>query len=190
MLIETLSEPFVKAFPVNCQKDVFDPITNRFQAPAGDGAFGMGQGGACAVNRLYLMPYGEGEPGVAFLTRLYGWRPVGLATGPYQKQVWVWNVLAQFLCVLGDCPGPRPDSAGVIDRSPALTAQENLCDGLALTAGVLGLTGFVNQVGPGSGFQACAAVELYGCRFVSFDFAQALPGPGGAVTMNCLWARA
>lgn len=187
------SNPFAKALTANVQQDLFDEIYLTQAPPSGAGVFPMGEGGSKAPCRLLLMPFAEGSPGSTFVMRLYGWRPVGQGgPGRAELQVWVFHVLAQFLCFTGAIPGPILKGTDFSENRLALKTTENLCDSLVLQKGVLGLDGFLSTDVPGSGCPATALVEIYGAKYVSFDFAQwPSVGPsGGVIGMNCLWAEA
>lgn len=178
------ASPFQKAFYLNVQQEFYNILAFKLDAPSGNGVFDVGDG-AYAPSRAILTPYAEGPAGSVFTMRLYGWRAVGqpVAVG---RQLWLWNILAEFLCVAGELPGPRITRKEVVQNQ--LTALENICDGITLLRGVLGLNGWTNSGVPGNGCPASAAVELFGCRYISFDFAQAGPPNSGAIGMNCLWA--
>lgn len=185
VVIETVSYPLAKAYTKNVQQDVFNPVRLTTTVPYGPGVFAMGEGGMVAPNRLLLFPFCEGRPGSSFLMCLYGWRSIGPEGN--KPKVWIFSVLAQFLCITGNIPGP------VLQGSPTpsgynlpITPLDNMCDAMALTRGVLGLSGFINSMPPGSGVPAFAAVELFGSQLISFDFAQL---PNNNVAANCLWAR-
>lgn len=192
------SGPLAKAFEGNVQRDVYDPVYLTTTQPSGDGVLEAGvirDGHAYAPSRVLLFPYAEGPPGSVFSLRLYGWRSVKLTgTDQVAVEVWLYYCLAEFVCVTGDLPGP----VATLNRAPAtgvphgfnlpVGPTEHLCQSLALTAGVLGGTGFVNSMPPGMNYPAFAGVELQGSQLVSLDLTTA--GDEGGLAANCLWALA
>lgn len=180
---ETPSSPLAKAFPANVQRDRYETVVLTTTKPSGDGVVSFGDG-ASVPRRILLFPFCEGQAGDAFWLCLYGWRPVEGLRG---AKVWLWYVLAEFLCVAGEIPGPQLASApGPGGYGLPVSPVDRVCDALAPTRWVPGETGFVNSAAPGSGAPAFAGVELLGSQLVSFDFAQV---QGGRCAANCLWAR-
>lgn len=153
------------------------------QSPVPDGVFVAGHGGAQCPQRVYLLPYCEGPAGASFSMRVYGWRGQGLPTGDPNKMVWIPTFLAEFACASGELPGPASDSNSQSIRN--MLDTERLCETIALTQGALGLEGYVNSCGSGSGLVASAILETTGCRYLQFDFQQT-----DQVSMNCFWAWA
>lgn len=200
MLIETISQPWVRALAVNKREGLMDPLMvwngppeaanpNTQSGYNARGVFDLGQGGGTSSQRVKVMPFCEGQPGSVFWTTVYGWNPVqGDETNPL-KAAWIFNLLAQFMCVVGDIKGPEP--VDNVQTTNALLKGERVCDSLSLVGGVLGLSGFICSSFPGSGYPAYAAFETFGARKVSFDFACEDPGMVGfpGLGMNCFWAR-
>ncbi len=196
MLIETLSTPWVRVLTANKREGDMDPIMtwpgppdaiNRntqsgFNARA---VVNLGHGGGLTVQRIKIMPFCEGPPGSIFWTTIFGWSPVGTVEEDPTKAAWLFNLLAQFMCVAGDIHGPQP--LDNVQTTNALLPGENLCDGLSLTAGVLGLNGFINSNFPGTGIPAVAAIEVFGAKKVSFDFS--FPQEIQPIGMNCFMSR-
>ncbi len=192
--IRTPSAPFRKAFLKNVQQDKFNDIYLLAVPPPGfptaDGFFSVGQDGTFTPQRILLSPYCQGLPGEAFWMRLYGWRSIaGIRVN--EPTVWVYYLLAEFLCVAGSIPGPirtQKNDPGPEGFNLPLGPTDKMCSSLAMTAGVLGATGFINSMPPGSIMPACAGVELQGVQLVSFDFAQApSDGLGSTLAANCLF---
>lgn len=201
MLIETISSPWVKALAQNKREGMLDPVQLWATPPDAAnplmqsgynarGVWDLGQGGEVTVQRVKVMPYCEGQPGSVFWMRVYGWSAVGRVENDPLKACWVPDLLGEFLCVAGNIPGPRTTDS-MAPTSSAVQPTENVCDAITMTAGVLGLNGFICSAFPGSGIPAYAALEIYGARKVSFDFAcdfNLYPDLSG-IGMNCLWAR-
>ncbi len=186
-----------KAFAVNVQQDVYNPVLLTQSSPAApgansiapDGVVNISHGNDSVPTRILLFPYAESEPGQSFYLRLYGWRSISVYS---LKSVWIYYVLAEFLCVTGAIPGPitspRGDPGPQAFRLP-INPNENMCQSLAKVCGVLGQTGFINSMPPGYNYPAFAGVELQGSQVITFDFVtgSALTGICAA---NCLWAMA
>ncbi len=192
--VVTPSGPLRKAFQKNVQQDKFNDIYLLAIRPPGilegDGIFSVGQDGTFTPQRILLSPYCLGLPGEAFWMRLYGWRSI-VGTKPNDASVWVYYLLAQFLCVAGPVQGPlqkKNNDPGPEGFRLPIGPNDNMCASLAMTAGVLGATGFINSMPPGSITPAFAGVELQGVQVVSFDFMQ-MPsdGLGSTLAANCLF---
>lgn len=186
------SSPLAKAFPRNVQQDRYRDIFLLATQPAGDGVIQTNINGSFTANRIYLMPYCEGEPGSIFFMRLYGWRSIGEVVAGSTNTVWVYFLLAEFVCVSGMIAGPvlnQTAAPGPAGFGLPIGPTENMCQSIQMIAGVLGLTGFVNSMPLGSIMPATAAVELQGAQIVSFDFAQ-MPsgGLGSQLAANCFWS--
>lgn len=197
---QMLSNPWAKALAEGKQDDEFDDVMvcpgppdaanpNTRSGFNARGVVDIGQGWGVTPTLLLVQPYAEAEAGTIFNMRLYAWRPIGTNENDPAKSAWVYNLLAEFVCVVGEAPGPH-----VVDNlntANAIGPYERLCTGLSLVRGVLGLHGFVNS-SPDLAFPAYAGVTLYGARKVSFDFASPRTGTDDVATvakMNCLYAR-
>ncbi len=173
MLIQTFSGPLSRALLVNKQDQYLQSIDTASSDPLGDGVFSVAQdNNTLAQNRLFVLPFVEGEPSVEFFMRVYGWRQLG--SDPAQA-VWVPDLLVEVFCVAG--------IRGGID-SRTLRSKEYLADTIILTNGSLG-SGFVNSSGGGLG--AYVLMDLLGCRRFQFDFVVGEEYPGFP---NALWTFA
>lgn len=192
ILIRCPSSPLAKAFPRNVQQDRYRDIFLLATQPPGDGVIQTNINGSFTAQRIYLMPYCEGEPGSIFFMRLYGWRSITAKTGGSDNTVWVYFLLAEFVCVSGAIAGPvlnQTAAPGPAGFGLPIGPTENMCQSISMLSGVLGLTGFINSMPPGSIMPACAGVELCGAQLVSFDFEQAPSGGlGSTLAANCLWS--
>lgn len=133
-------------------------------------------------NRVEVVPYAALAPGQTFNMRLWGWNFVGQA-GQQQAVFWWPQLLAEFACTVcntGGLPAPGPGPSPY-----PVQPNENFCDTITLTQGLLGDNvgnpGYVHQIGT----DFIASILLaFGSppRKIQFDFDTA-----GA---NCLWRRA
>ncbi len=190
------SEPLNQAFQLMDDFGLFMSIdmlpTNPSQAGAldqVDGVWRAGHDGAFAAQRLFLLPYCNGQPGTNFSMRIYGWR--GIDNNAKMGQtgtsylVWVPYLLAEFACISCNRFGPpSTNPPGGVQR--LIPPSYAMCDTITLTQGALGLTGEIDSTGPGTDLIAFAILELRGSRYFQFDFNATDPN----VLMNCLWARA
>lgn len=194
------SSPLAKAFQANVQQDYYDPVFFTLGAPtkrnrtSDHGVFPAGEGSSFAAQRILLMPYGEGQPGQFFYMRLYGWRSIRDRQGAVQPPtVWVFTILAEFMCRLGSLPGPVT-SQGMAPAGQGfglpISPTENLCCSVLLLGGTLG-AGYYNVMPASWNYPASVAVDLAGSQMFSFDFAQGSASPAAGITgvaTNCLWA--
>ncbi len=173
MLIQTFSGQLTRALVVNKQDQYLQSIDTLAVEPTADGVFKVAQdNNVLAQNRLFVLPFVEGEPAVEFFMRVYAWRHIG--SDPAQI-VWVPDLLVETFCVAG--------IRGGID-SRALRSKEYLADTVILTNGSVG-SGFVMSAGGGLG--AYVVLDLLGCRRFQFDFVVGEEYPGFP---NALWTFA
>lgn len=191
MRTASLGQGLRRAFARNVQQEVYQRIVARYAPPDGDGVVQLTDLPNAAAGRLLVRPFCDGPPGSVFFMRVYGWAPVEPLEQDQTKQEWLWSLLTEWMCVSGTQPGPNLHTAfSDPTRTPGkLSSLDMQCDSLALVRGVLGLQGFINSNPPGSGLPAFAAFELYGPRYVSFDFVQAASPVAGVIGMNTFYAR-
>lgn len=186
MLLETISAPIRKALDANSTAPGFTPLAMLSINPSTgytDTVFPAGHGGIYAPNRLFLLPFAEGNAGATFSFRVYGWRGLGEPDNDPLRMVWISYLLAEFSCATGNLFGPPPDGQGPSRRW--IKDSECMADTISLSQGSLGIGGLVNSTGPGTDLGAYALLDLAGSKYFQFDFQQADP-----VGMNLLWARA
>lgn len=192
--IVTPSAPLRKAFSKNVQKERYNDIYTLARTPPAvpndDGFFAVGNDGTFSPQRILLSPYCEGQAGSVFWMMLYGWRSLA-SQAVNESTVWIYYILAEFLCVAGIVTGPLQRTTlapGPVGFRMPLGPTERLCESMMQTDGILGANGFINYQYPGSGRPACAAVELQGVQLISFDFYQA-PNSNAMSTLaaNCLF---
>ncbi len=173
MLIQTFSGPLSRALAVNKQDQYLQSLDVLGSEPLADGTFVVAQDtNTLAQNRLFVLPFVEGEPSVEFFMRVYGWRQLG---NDPALTVWVPDLLVEAFCVAG--------IRGGVD-SRTLRSKEYLADTIILTNGSLG-SGFINSAGSGLG--AHVVLDLLGCRKFQFDFVVGEEYPGFP---NALWTFA
>ncbi len=173
MLIQTFSGPLSRALAVNKQDQYLQSLDTLGSEPLADGTFVVTQDtNTLAQNRLFVLPFVEGEPGVEFFMRVYGWRQLG---NDPALMVWIPDLLVEVFCVAS--------IRGGLD-SRTLRSKEYLADTVILTNGSVG-SGFVNS--PGGGLPAYVTVDLMGCRKFQFDFVCGEEYPGFP---NALWTFA
>ncbi len=188
VIIDSRSEPLMQALQFgDSQNTAWTSYDMTGSVPTGDGVWPAGHGGQLAPQRLFILPYCEGQAGSNFSVRVYGWRGIEQPDGGANRNVWIPFLLAELACV--SCNRFGPANTGPTPPQPYagrfIQADEALCDTITLTQGSVGPTGEVVSTGPGSDLIAFAIVELRGARFFQFDFQQTDPVP-----MNALWARA
>ena len=147
----------------------FDVLPLNPASAGYNGVFSAGHDGTVTANRVKIVPYAEGPAGSNFSLRLYGW-DVLESPDPGGRLVWVPQMLAEFACTTCNRSGPVNTSPVVSNYF--LLDSERLCDTMTLTQGGLGWMGEVVSTGPGTDLIAFAVVDIRGCRFYSYDFAQ------------------
>lgn len=183
LLIKTASNKLAKALPLgNSLNGAFVPFVAQNGIPFAAGTYVAGAGGMLAPNRVKVYPYCEGAAGSTFSVRVYGWDHI---SDDPRYFVFVPPLLTEFLCVSCDSAGPgSPGGPGV---SPyVILDSERFCDTISLTQGSVGWMGEVNSC-PGSGCVGFVMVDLRGCKFFAFDFANVDPV---TLSMNALFATA
>jgi len=170
---ETRSGPLTKALSANSFNVDFSELVEQATEPTADGTFVGGLGSLTAPQQLLLRPYGNGNPGDAFLMRLWGWWVHG-DRADVNNLLWVPLVIAEFKCVLGTRTGKD---------SRLISSADRFASEITLLSGHLGTYGFICN---GSASTAFVKAGLHGAQKYQFDFAQSLEAPGALG--NCLWA--
>ena len=167
-----VSHALNKALAENSPNVDFTDPGVRETEPTTD-TFVGGLGSNFCPERILLVPYGAGSPGMQYDFRLYGWWHLGPSINA-NAVLWIPLVLAEIRVTLGT-------KGGLTNR--IIRGNEFFASSLVALS-PLSLDGELVD-GP----IAFGKIDLRGCRKFSFDFAQTgVPNPGAFG--NVLWAPA
>jgi hypothetical protein len=168
-LIETLSQPYIRARSVNQTSTSFVSKVPTLTEPLGDagtatgasvldlvGGGASGGGGVFVQNGAVIVPYGTGSDGNTFSIRILSWKSYGLGAG----KIWVPILLAELLCTL---------SSGNPGVGSLITSSMLFAKTITITTGNAGVS--IDVISPAaSAILASAMLDLKGVSRLELSF--------------------